>query len=371
MAGLRDTLELLSNEIGPSGREKAVRNRLREMFSDPSDRFSVDALGNAYVYRTGAGDEPRLRVLVAAHMDEVGFIVTRVEKSGLLRFEPVGGLDARQLLAKRVLIGDDRVPGVIGAQPPHLLDDDDERRAPKMESLAIDIGAASEAEARAKVSEGDYGAFATRFSVLSGEDSPGLAGGPAGGPAGASWPTVLGKAFDDRAGCSVLVELLRTSYPVDLIGAFTVQEEVGLRGARVAAHREAPDAAIVLEGTVCDDLPLPEDEDETPVTRLGGGPAVTLMDRRHVSHPGLLRLLEETAAAEKIAIQYKSPGIGATDAGALHLAHEGVPAITVATPCRYIHGPAAILNLNDLHATFALVGAALRRLTRDYLTFDR
>jgi endoglucanase len=363
MAGLRDTLELLSNEIGPSGREKAVRNRLRELFPDPSDRFSVDALGNAYVYRAGTGEEPRLRVLVAAHMDEVGFMVTRVEKSGLLRFEPVGGLDARQLLAKRVVIGDDRVPGVIGAQPPHLLDEEDERRVPKMESLAIDIGAVSDTEARAKVSEGDYGAFATRFSVLSEQESP--------GPAGAGWPTVLGKAFDDRAGCSVLVELLRDRYPVDLIGAFTVQEEVGLRGARVAAFREAPDAAIVLEGTVCDDLPLPEEEDDTPVTRLGGGPAVTLMDRRHVSHPGLLRLLEETAAAENIAIQYKAPGIGATDAGAVHLAHAGVPAITVATPCRYIHGPAAILNLNDLHATFALVGAALRRLTRDYLTFDR
>jgi endoglucanase len=354
MTGLRDTLELLSNEIGPSGREKAVRNRLRELFSDSSDRFSVDALGNAYVYRSGIGEEPRLRVLVAAHMDEVGFIVTRVEKSGLLRFEPVGGLEARQLLAKRVLIGDDRVPGVIGAQPPHLLDDDDERRVPKMESLAIDIGAASEAEAKAKVSEGDYGAFATRFSVLSEQDSS---------------PTVLGKAFDDRAGCSVLVELLRQGYPVDLIGAFTVQEEVGLRGARVAAFREKPDAAIILEGTVCDDLPRPEEEDETPVTRLGGGPAVTLMDRGHVSHPGLLRLLQETAAAEGIAIQYKAPGIGATDTGAVHLAHEGGPAIAVATPCRYIHGPAAILNLNDLDATFALVGAALRRLTRDYLAF--
>jgi endoglucanase len=352
VAALREMLETLSNEFGPSGRERAVRTRLREMLEGKADRFEVDALGNLLAYKSGDAPEPRLRVLLAAHMDEVGVMVTRVEKSGLLRFESVGGLEARQLLAKRVLIGDGRLPGIIGAKPPHLQSDRDSEQTPKIDDLAIDVGADSDGALTGKVAAGDYGAFATRFSMLN-EDP--------------EWPTALGKAFDDRAGCTVLAALLEERYPVDLIGAFTVQEEVGLRGARVAAYRSAPDAAIILEGTVCDDLPRPEDEDETPVTRLGAGPAVTIMDRRHISHPGLLRLLRESAEAEGIPIQYKAPGIGGTDAGAVHLTREGIPAITVAVPCRYIHSPAAILNLNDLSETVHLVGAALRRLQADHL----
>jgi putative aminopeptidase FrvX len=153
-----------------------------------------------------------------------------------------------------------------------------------------------------------------------------------------------------------------------LFGVFTVQEEVGLRGARVAAFRVEPDAAITLEGTTCDDVPKPEDEDVTPVTRLGSGPALTLMDRTLVSHPGLVRLFRSTAEVEEIPIQYKAPGPGGTDSGAIHLTRGGVPATTVSVPCRYIHGPAAILNLNDLANTVRLMAAALRRIDRSYLT---
>jgi len=142
-----------------------------------------------------------------------------------------------------------------------------------------------------------------------------------------------------------------------------VQEEVGLRGARVAAHRVHQDAAFALEGTQCDDLPRPPDEDSTPVTRLGDGPAITLMDRSVVSHPGLVALLQKTAAIEDICIQYKAPGLGSTESGVTHLSHAGVPSATVSVPCRYIHGPAAILNLNDLYATVQLMDATLRRIT--------
>ncbi|MCX7668644.1 MAG: M20/M25/M40 family metallo-hydrolase, partial [Anaerolineae bacterium] len=193
------------------------------------------------------------------------------------------------------------------------------------------------------------GTFATRFAVLS-EDP--------------AWPTVRGKAFDDRAGCTALIGLLAERYPVDLYAVFTVQEEVGLRGARVAAYRVAPDAAIALEGTICDDTPRPPAEDVSPVTRLGAGPAITLMDRSLVSHPGMVKLLQDAAAAEGIAIQYKEPALGGTDSGAIHLTRAGVPAITVAVPCRYIHSPASILNLNDLTNTVKLVAAALRRVER-------
>lgn len=357
MAELRELLEKLSNEIGPSGREKAVRALIKAEVTPLADSIEVDSMGNLIAFKAGTGPEPRLKIMLAAHMDEVGLMITEVGKGGTLGFAAVGGLDARLLLAKRVVIGDERVPGVISAPVPHLQKGGQADKVLEIDDLAIDIGAADDKAANGKVKVGDYGTFATRFTVLS--DDP-------------AWPTVRGKAFDDRAGCATLIALLAERYPVDLYGVFTVQEEVGLRGARVAAYRLAPDAAFALEGTICDDMPRPPEEDDvSPVTRLGHGPAVTLMDRSLVSHPGLLRLVQETAAAEGLPIQYKAPGLGGTDAGAIHLAGAGVPAIAVAVPCRYIHSPAAILNLNDLDSTVRLMRAVLRRIERRHITREQ
>jgi endoglucanase len=358
MTDLRDLLGRLSDAFGPSGRESAVRALIRTEVEPLVDRLEVDALGNLITFKAGTGAAPRLKVMLSAHMDEVGFVITDVDKSGLLKFAAVGGIDVRLLLAKRVLVGADRagadpVPGVITGPAPLSETAEGARRVPHIDDLAIDIGAGDEKTAGGKVKQGDYGVFATKFRPLS--DDP-------------AWPTVRGKAFDDRAGCAALVALLAGRYPVDLYGVFTVQEEVGLRGARVAAYRVEPDAAISLEGTICDDLPQPADEDNTPVTRIGDGPALSLMDRALVSHPGLLRLLQDTAEAEGIRIQYKAPLLGSTDSGAIHLTRAGVPAITASIPCRYIHSPAAILNLNDLADTVRLVAAALRRIERRHLT---
>ena len=352
MTPLRDILQRLSNEFGPSGHERAVRNLIKGEIKDLVDRMDVDALGNLITFKAGSGPEPRLKVMVSAHMDEVGFMITKIGKGGLLSFHNVGGIEASLLAAKRVLIGGDRAPGVIGGPVPHLQTAEQAQRPLKSDDMAIDIGAADDGAAKAKVKIGDYATFATTFTVLS-EDP--------------AWPTVRGKAFDDRSGCAALVALLAEQFPVDVFGVFTVQEEVGLRGARVAAYRVQPDAAIALEGTICDDLPKPPEDDASPVTRLGAGPALTLMDRSVVTHPGLLHLFQDTAEAESIAIQYKAPGLGSTDSGAIHLARAGVPAITIAIPCRYIHGPAAILNMNDLDGAVRLVAAALRRITRQNL----
>ncbi|MGC8780154.1 MAG: M42 family metallopeptidase [Anaerolineae bacterium] len=351
MADLRAILEKLSNEFGPSGHEKAVRDLIKQEIAGLVDRLEVDALGNLIAFKAGTGPEPRPKLMVSAHMDEIGFMVLQIEKSGVLRFARVGGVDGRMLLGKRVVVGDERTPGVIGLKPPHLTGISEGERVPDIEDLAIDIGAADDKAAGSKVKVGAYGTFATRFVVLS-EDP--------------AWPTVRGKAFDDRAGCTALIGLLAGRYPVDLYAVFTVQEEVGLRGARVAAYRVAPDAAIALEGTICDDTPKAPDEDVSPVTRLGAGPAITLMDRSLVSHPGMVKLLQDAAAAEGIAIQYKEPALGGTDSGAIHLVRAGVPAVTVAVPCRYIHSPASILNLNDLADTVKLVAAALKRAERSY-----
>jgi putative aminopeptidase FrvX len=355
MTDLKDLLGRLSDAFGPSGREAAVRTLIKAEVEPLVDRLEVDAMGNLITFKAGIGAEPRLKVMLSAHMDEVGFMITEVDKSGLLKFVPVGGIDARLLLAKRLLVGADRVPGVITGPVPHLQTAESARRVLDIDDLAIDIGAGDEKTANGNVKQGDYGIFATKFQRLS--DDP-------------AWPTVRGKAFDDRAGCAALIGLLAERYPVDLYGVFTVQEEVGLRGARVAAYRVEPDAAIALEGTICDDLPQPTDADNSPVTRLGDGPAVSLMDHALVSHPGLLRLLQDTAEAEGIRIQYKAPMLGSTDSGAIHLTRAGVPAITASIPCRYIHSPAAILNLNDLANTVRLVGAALRGIERRHLVRD-
>ena len=350
---LRELLCRLSEAFGPSGNEGAVRKLIREEIKDAVDSVQVDAMGNLVAFKAGNAAEPRMRVMASAHMDEVGLMITEVSKNGTLSFK-APSVDPRMLLAKRLVIGENRVPGIIGAPVPHLQKGDAASRVVDADELFIDIGATDEKGANAKVKVGDFAAFATTFTPLS-EDP--------------AWPTVRGKAFDDRAGCAVLVTLLKGGpYPVDLYGVFTVQEEVGLRGARVAAYRVEPQAAFALEGTICDDLPRPPDEDTTPVTRLGDGPAITLMDRSLIAHPGIVRALQEAAESEGIGVQYKAPGLGGTDSGAIHLTRAGVPSTAVAVPCRYIHGPASILNLNDLAATVGLMDATLRRITPGHIS---
>ncbi len=175
----------------------------------------------------------------------------------------------------------------------------------------------------------------------------------------------MGKAFDDRAGCTALIELLRgTPYPFDLFGVFTVQEEVGLRGAQVAAYAVAPDVGIALEGTLADDLPK-EETDVSPTTQLGKGPAITAMDRSYITPPRLLSHFMRVAETEGIEYQIKQPGIGGTDAGGIHRTRAGVPSITVAIPCRYIHSPVSLLREHDLAEHIRLVDAAIRELPRE------
>ncbi len=330
---------------GVSGHEDAVREILMKAIEDRVDECRIDALGNliAVKYgRGGNGHAPR-RVLVAAHMDEVGLMVTRVDRDGNVRFRPVGGIDPRVVLAKAVRIGDGKIPGVIGVKPIHLLTEAEEGRVPEFDQLSIDTGLSGD-EACRTIKPGMYATFATRFDTL---DEEGLR-------------TVKGKAFDDRAGCAVLVELLSGTYPFDLYGAFTVQEEVGLRGARVAGYAVEPDVALVLEGTVCDDGP--KEKDTSPTTRLGAGPAITVMDRSVICDRRLIQLLVRTAEAENIPYQFKQPMIGGTDAGAIHLQREGSPSAVVAVPARYIHSPVSVLSLNDLDHAVRLMRGTLERL---------
>jgi len=335
-------LEELSNAPGVSGNEGPVRHILLREIKDYVDETRVDTLGNLIAVKRahqGMGKVPK--VMLAAHMDEVGVMIVHIEGNGFLRFRLVGGIDPRVLLSKPLLIGEKQVPGVIGQKAVHLLKERERQQVVTVEQMFIDIGAKDRADAEELVKVGDYGVFATRFAVLG--------------------PTAKGKALDDRAGCAVLAEVLKGGpYPCDLYGVFTVQEEVGLRGARVAAYAIEPDMAFVLEGTVCDDSP--KKKDVSPTTRLGAGPAITIADRSVIADPRLIRLLVDTARELDIPYQFKQPLVGSTDAGRIHLTKEGVPSAALAVPCRYIHSPVNLLSLADLDNTIRLMQATLERI---------
>lgn len=338
-------LRELSDAYGVSGDETGVRSILSDAVRDHVDDVRIDALGNLMTVKRGTGED-RMRVMVAAHMDEIGLMVVDHDDRGLLKVRAVGGIDARLLPGTLLSMGPDRIPGVIGIKPIHLVETDEMEKVAKIEELTVDIGAKDKDEAREVAPLGTYGTFATRYRELG--------------------PTVTGKAFDDRAGCAVLVELLQGDrFSFDLHGVFTVQEEVGLRGARVAGFSVDPDCAFALEGTIADDIP--KEKDVSPTTELGRGPAITVMDRSFIADRRLVRLLTGTADELDIPYQVKQPGIGGTDAGAIHLAHEGVPSATVAVPSRYIHSPVALMSLEDFENTVRLMRESLSRLTRQTL----
>ncbi|MFP3895901.1 MAG: M42 family metallopeptidase [Anaerolineales bacterium] len=338
-------LEALSNARGISGKEDRVRDIILQEIRGHIDEHRVDALGNLLCIkraRHASGEWPH-KVMIAAHMDEIGLIVTGINKNGTLRFDKVGGIDDRILLSKQVLIGEEAVPGVIGYRPIHLIPRGERDKAIEAEKLSIDIGATDEESAKKLVTVGDYVSFRTSFAPLDTE-----------------LRTVKGKAFDDRAGCAVLIELLKEAYDLEIHAAFTAQEEVGLRGARVASYSIDPDVAFVLEGTICDDLP--KKKDTSPVTELGKGPAITFMDRSFIADRRLVELLVKTAERMDIPYQFKRAVAGGTDAGAIHLAREGVPSATVSVPSRYIHAPVSLLSLSDFDHTVRLLRAALHKL---------
>lgn len=345
-------LEQLSNAFGVSSVEGDVRKIILEAARPYADEWRVDTMGNLFVTRNhrGTGLTSARRVMVTAHMDEVGFMISDIKSNGRLKFKAIGGFDRRILLGKAVVVGQERVPGVIGLKPVHLLKHGEDARVDDIASMYIDIGASGD-NGGGKVSVGDFATFATQFGYLGGQPRRRTDQG-----------LVKGKAFDDRAGCAVLLELLKGDYPVDLVAVFTVQEEIGLRGARVAAYTAKPDLAFILECTAADDLPSLDDDAPEGFPRLGNGPAITVMDRTFIANRGLVDLLIATAEAENIPHQFKRPGIGGTDAGAVHLAREGVPAVAVSVPARYIHSPAAILDLADFWNTVKLMQATLRRL---------
>jgi tetrahedral aminopeptidase len=341
-------LEKLSNMISVSGDEAEVRALVLEEVRPYADDVKVDALGNVLVTCKAQVENP-LRVMLAAHMDEVGFMLTNKDEGGLFSFVTIGGIDIRQLPGKPVLVGNKRSPGVIGARPIHLTTPEERERTIPLDSLRIDLGPGGGELAK----PGDRASFATVFRQLG--------------------PSLLGKALDNRLGVATLIELIKHAPAnVELLVAFTVQEEVGLRGARVAAYAFNPDLAIAVDSTPANDLPTWDGSENTQYnTRLGAGPAVYVADSRTLSDPRLVRYLLETGEKNAIPVQVRQPGGGGTDAGAIHMAQTGVPTVSVSVPGRYAHTAAGLARLDDWKNTMALLHTALRDMSPDILKIDR
>lgn len=339
-------LERLSNARGVSGNETEVRELVVQEVRHCVDEYRLDSMGNLITLKRASGrakGRVGVKVMIAAHLDEVGLLVVHADDDGRLRFEKVGTIDNRVLPSQLFLIGESKVPGVVGVKPIHKSTSAETEHVLKDEDLTLDIGAKSEEEALEAVKIGDYASFAAEFSTI----GEGL---------------VRGKALDDRTGCALLVELLKSDYPFDLYGVFTVQEEIGSRGARVVAYTIEPDLAFVLESTVCDDSP--KEKDVSPTTRLGYGPALTVADKSLIADKRLVKLVRTTALENGIPLQIKQPLIGSTDAGRLQLTREGVPSVALSVPTRYIHSPAALLSLSDFDYTLALMRETLPKLQR-------
>lgn len=344
-----ELLEKLCNATAVSGDEQEVRQIVLEEIKPFADEVEVDALGNVLAKKFGSG-ENRLRVMLAAHMDEIGFMIVKKHDDNLFQVERVGGIDERQLPGKAVLVGKDHLPGVIGAKPIHMTTADERKNKISVDALRIDLGP----EIGDKVKPGDRATFATRFKVHG--------------------PSIQAKALDDRFGVAMLIELIKHAPEnIDLFAAFTVQEEVGLRGARVAAYRFDPDMAIAVDSTPAYDLPHWDEEDENVQynTRLDAGPAIYVMDRATIADRRLVKLLTQSAEEEGIPYQYRQPGGGGTDAGVIHKTRAGIPSISVSVPSRYAHSAIGLARIDDWANTLRLLHAALNRVTPEFLSGER
>lgn len=327
---------------GPSGWEDEARDAIRReaetILKDKEGRIYSDTMGSLYAYRKGT-DSAKPHVMLAAHMDEVGLIIRFAGEDGLLRFDCVGGVDPRCVVSKRVLVGKDSVPGVIGVKAIHLMSEEDRKKAPDYDNIFIDVGAKTKEEAEKLCPPGSYATFESEYV----EFGDGF---------------VKAKALDDRAGCMILLDVMKNSgYAGDMTCVFTVQEEVGLRGARVAARKVRPDKAIVIDTTTANDMGMVDSHKQ--VTRCGDGPALTFMDRRAIILQRMRELAMDAARKHELPVQIKRGNSGGTDAGEIHLTGEGIETLVIVIPCRYCHSPVNVCKLSDLSAARELAMAVL------------
>ena len=315
---------------GISGDEGKVRDIIIEEIKDFAE-YQIDNLGNLIVHKKGKA-RAKSRLMLSAHMDEVGLMVTDVTSNGYLKFDEVGGIDRRVIVGRQVTVGENKIRGVIGVKPIHLCKGDDSKNIPEYSDMYIDIGADSLEEALAVVNYGDSVHFVSEFIE--------------------NRNTVNVKAIDDRFGCYVLIELIKSELEYDMDFAFVVQEEVGLRGSKTAAYTLDPEFALVIETTTSAEIP--EIDAHKQVCTIGGGAVISVMDRRTIYDKELVNLAFDIAGKNGINAQYKRAVAGGNDAGAIHQSRGGVRTLAISLACRYLHAPSTVASKEDCESVLEL-----------------
>jgi len=328
---MKELIKKLTESYGPSGREERIREMIRGEIEGLADEMRVDAMGNLIALRRGSGDG--LKVMLAAHMDEIGIIVTHVDEKGFLRFAPVGGVRPLALLGGRAVFAD----GTVGTFGLEKREPEEAKKVPGFDKLYLDVGAKDKESA--PVGVGDIACFQRPFA--------------------AQGDRLMAKGFDDRIGCAVLIQVMRDveTSPHDVYFVFSVQEEVGLRGAITSAYGIQPDLGISVDVTGTGDTP----EARTMAVSLGEGPAVKVKDGGMLAHPAVKDLLIETAEELGIPYQLEVLAGGTTDAMAIQVSREGVPAGCLSIPCRYVHTPSEMVDHNDVLNAVKLFVALLSK----------
>lgn len=346
------TLKTLAETISVAGHEDELRDIVIELLKPYADELYTDSLGNVIAVKKGSG---KGKVMIAAHMDEIGLMVSHIDKNGFLRIQPIGGWNPLVLPGQRLLIKGSRgtIRGVVGMTPPHILKEEEAKKIPDIKKLFVDVGATSKEEVE------DMGIRVGSIAVIErtvekiGEFR------------------VTGRAFDDKVGVAALIHAFKETRPgdADFYAVVTVQEEVGLKGARVAAYRISPDVALAVDVTIAADVPgVPG---ESQVAKLGEGPAVKIMDGKGgtglLAHPSVRDKLMEVAREKGIPFQLEILPGGTTDAAIIALNKEGVPAGTISVPTRYIHSPVEVLDLRDAVHTVKLMTGFVESVTGDWI----
>ena len=330
-------LKDLCNINSTSGDEKEIREFILNEIKDFCE-YNVDSLGSIIAFKKGK-KAPKNKVMICAHMDEVGFIITDITSDGYLKFGLVGGIDTKVIVNRVVTVNG--IDGVIGLKPVHLLSDDEKSKSPSLKSLFIDIGAKDRQEAEKYVSLGDYAYFKNDFYEL----GNGM---------------IKSKALDDRIGCMLMIELIKSDLEYDTYFCFNVQEEVGLRGSTCTSYSVQSDISVVLESTTAGDLCGVTGGDRVCV--LGNGPVVSFMDGRTIYDKDLYSLAMSVAKDNGIKVQTKTAIAGGNDAGAIQTSGKGSRVMAISLPCRYIHSASSVVKADDINETRKLLKKLLPRL---------
>lgn len=322
---------------GASGNENAVRDFVISQIKDLCE-YSIDPLGSVIAFKKGK-KTPDKKIMLCAHLDEVGFIINYITDDGYLKFSTVGGIEPSAIIGRRISVNG--LKGVIGSKAVHLLKDSEKKEMPSVSDLFIDIGAKSGEEALKYVSLGDYACFESDYCEF-----------------GNGY--LKAKALDDRIGCMLLIELIKSDLEYDAYFCFNVQEEVGLRGSSCTAYSVKPDTALILEATTAADLDGVTGQDKCCV--LGSGPVVSFMDGRTIYDKKLYDSAFKTAEDNNIKIQTKTKIAGGNDAGAVQSAAGGCRVIAVSLPCRYIHSASSVVKISDIEETRKFLKVFINKL---------